>query len=854
MRKILIVFMVLFVGFSFLEFKGISAEENIVMVSDDEKMSNEKVEENGGDMYENGDYHTVFYEFIESMGNGVGYLPNEVYDLLPDETKIKDSEYPDFPELSITSIDDYVFLGWNTPVLEVTTGDIVIQGVWVNEKGSFTGKGLLRAATTSGLGSSWSYVRQDGTGGYSRYQYTINGSPAWCVEPEVTGWPLAGTRYEEDGTMSNKMARIIGMGVMNGMSAGAIQAALDNYAGHSATSSDGLPTDPYSSVYSANGSYACTIDVYSPVGNEGVIQRLGSNPRCIPLNPTVSVHKTSSSSFDYAGNCSGIYSLAGAVYGVYRDLDCTDEVTTLVTGTNGDSPAKELPSGTYYVKEKSPSKGFKIDDKIYTVILSPGNSRTVTSLEDPYDDPTVLKLTKKSSNQSGYVKYLDTAEFTVSYFDTYTYSSSLSPKLSWIFKPIIKNGEAIVEFDREHYISGPDLFDENDQLKIPLGTFTIEETKAPQTYLRDPNVYVGRVYLEDTQVKVEINGGVDLKVENEQLTQDEKALIIKTSATFKENGTDTYPADGFANIVDNVLFDNLDPEKEYLLKTKLIDRIKKEFYFDDTDYENGLCEEEEIGTVKEIEYSEGSVLGEYETLFTPDDVRGTVKTVYEIDLDEYPDHDFVVYEYLYESEYPDVLLTYHEDLYDEGQSVHITKLYDVQFVLYKVSNMSKDIKLSGAYFDVSSRRVKRDGRVTEKELGRYVTGGIYYEDEIPFTITVSDDETMSENITVYSSTYDERFELETVVVLGLDDGEYYVRKNGETEIRKWIIEQGMIYLDRQLEDTDLIFKELIAPVGYYLDSNEYIVNVGHDTTLDRVENFRINALIIPYRAPKTGID
>lgn len=846
--------MVLFVGFSFLEFKGINAEENIVIVSDDKKLSDEKVEENGGDIDENGEYRSVFYEFVESMGNGVGYLPNEIYDYLPDESKIKDNEFPKLPDLGITKIGDYVFLGWNTPVIEITTGDIVIQGVWASEKDSFVGKNLLRVATTSGLGSSWSYIRQDGTGGYSRYQYTINGSPAWCVEPEVTGWPLAGTRYEEDGTMSNKMARIIGMGVMNGMSAGAIQAALDNYAGHSATSSDGLPTDPNSSVYSANGSYACTIDVYSPVGNEGIIQRLGSNPRCVPLNPSVSVHKVSSSSFNYAMNCPGIYSLAGAVYGIYRDLECTDEVTTLITGANGDSPSKELPSGTYYIKEKSPSNGFKIDEKIYTVILSPGNSRTVTSLEDPYDDPTVLKLTKKSSNTNGYVKYLDTAEFTVSYFDTYTYSSSLSPKLTWVFKPIIKNGEAIVEFDREHYVSGPDLFDENDQLKIPLGTFTIEETKAPQTYLRDPNVYVGRVYLEDMQVKVEINGGVDLKVENEQLTQDEKALIIKTNATFKESGVDTYPADGFASIVDNVMFDNLDPEKEYLLKTTLVDRIKTQFYFDDSDFENGLCDEEDIGAVKKIEYSEGTILGEYETIFTPENTSGTVETVYEIDLDEYPDHDFVVYEYLYDFENPNVLLTYHEDLYDEGQSVHVTKLYDAEFVLYKVSNMSKDIKLSGAYFDVSSRRTKRDGRVVEKELGRYVTGGIYYEDEKPFVISVSDDETMSENVTVYSSAYDERFGLETVAVLGLEDGEYYVRKNDVPGVKKWIIEQGMIYLDRQLEDTDLIFKELIAPAGYYLDKNEYIVNVGHDMTLERVENYRINALIIPYRAPKTGVD
>ncbi|MDO4197992.1 MAG: SHIRT domain-containing protein [Erysipelotrichaceae bacterium] len=800
--------------------------------------------------------YTVHYEFVEAGANGKGYLPQEIYDLLPEDEMINTDDYPNPPSLADDSLQDYVFLGWNTPVLEVTTGVITVQGVWMYtlEK-TANGIMLLAAAVTSGLGSAWSYVRNDGTGGYSRYQYTINGEPAWCVEPEVSGWPLAGTGYDYYGQYTNKVAEIIGMGLRNNMSAGAIQAAIDNYANHSASSSDGMDTNPNSSNYSTGGSYACRIDVYTPTGYEGEIQRLGTNPVCWPLNPKLTVQKKSSSSFNYTSNCPGMYSLAGAVYGVYSDLSCTNQVATLTTTSSGSSNPLELSAGTYYVKEISPSKGFKLDPKIYTAILSAGNSQVVVSSEDPYDDPTVVQLIKKSSNPNGYTKYLDTAEFTLRYYDTYTYTDTLTPKLTWVFKPIIKNGEAVVEFDRAHYVSGPtDLFDSNGVLKIPMGTFTIEETKAPQTYLRDPEVYVGRIYLDDnSNVLVEINGGVNLTIENEQLTQDEKVIILKTSATVKENGQKEYPADGVAHIDDLVVYENLDSDREYLLKTKLIDRLSDITYWTIDDFDNGLCNEEDVDTIRQTDYSIGSVIAEYETLFTPDDT-GMVTSSYEINLDEYANHEFVIFEYLYAADNPDELISYHEDLTDMGQSIRILPLYEAEFVLYKVSNVSKDIRLSGAFFDVSTRRVKRDNTLVENYLGKYVSGGIYYEADDSFTLYVYSDEEMSEVAGIYASSYDSRFSKQCVIVLDLQDGTYYAKMDTETDLRKWVIEKGAIYLDSQLEDTKITFKEIIAPVGYHLDSSNYVVDVGHDTSLTRVENYRINAMIIPYKPPVTGVD
>ena len=268
-----------------------------------------------------------------------------------------------------------------------------------------------------------------------------------------------------------------------------------------------------------------------------------------------------------------------------------------------------------------------------------------------------------------------------------------------------------------------------------------------------------------------------------------------------------------------------------------------------------MCLEDEIDTLKEETVSEGSLILESESEFVAEKSKGSCDVSFEINLDEYPDRDFVVYEYLYSKNEPDKLITYHEDVNDIDQSVHVNPLYEAMFTLYKVSNVSKDIRLSGAYFDVRSTRTKRDGTVVECDLGRYVTGGIYYEDTTPFTLFVYLDEEMTQLVDSYMSGYNERFGMETVSVLDLEDGTYYAKTDiSGSKIKQWQIEKGSIYLGYQLEDTKIIFRELIAPVGYHLDTSEYIVDIGHDTSTTRVENYRINALIVPpFVVPKTGI-
>ena len=80
-------------------------------------------------------------------------------------------------------------------------------------------------------------------------------------------------------------------------------------------------------------------------------------------------------------------SLAGARYGVYTNWDAADEndwdyrVDTLETDSDGYDKTS-LQSEVYYVKETEAPDGFELDDTIYRVEVEPGETSSVTSVEE----------------------------------------------------------------------------------------------------------------------------------------------------------------------------------------------------------------------------------------------------------------------------------------------------------------------------------------------------------------------------------------------------------------------------------------------------------------------------------------
>lgn len=539
------------------------------------------------------------------------------------------------------------------------------------------------------------------------------------------------------------------------------------------------------------------------------------------------------SQYDFLNNCPNNYTLENAVYGIYADEQCSKLVTKISTDASGKTQAVSMPIGTYYIKEISPSYGFKLDENVYTININTDETATVESVEEPLFGPLKIVLRKTNIKDEDDVKYLEETEFTLKYYDTKTDEiADLQPLYTWVFKPIIKDGKAEVSFDKNHYLRGDKLLlDDEGNSFIPLGTFSIEETKAPQTYARDTNVYIGHIISEDGKQKIVFTDGEWMRKENMLLSsehtdiptlhlrQNERKIIIKTTSIFEESGNDRYVADGIANVNDLVEYDHLIPGKEYLLKAKLINKRTR-------------------NTV-----SQNSIV------FTPENESGTVSVNLTVNLDGFDDTDLVAYEYLYLKEEPDVLISKHEDINDEGQTVHVERLYRASMVLYKIGG-NEDVKLNGAIFNVTTRRKRRDGKEIVKDLGRFVSGGIYIEQNEPFVYEISKNKDMS-NIRTYISKIHSTFGIEHVCITDLSDGVYYGRFQGHSKIEEYYVEKGMILLTDMPENTKITYTELISPKGYYLNPDPYTVNVGNNDKLSRIDNYRTNKAII---IPKTGIE
>ena len=82
--------------------------------------------------------------------------------------------------------------------------------------------------------------------------------------------------------------------------------------------------------------------------------------------------KTSANESMTDGN--SCYSLNGAKYSVYSDADCKSQLTVLTVKEDGSSDMAELAAGRYYIKESAAPKGYALDEKIYTVDVTSGNT------------------------------------------------------------------------------------------------------------------------------------------------------------------------------------------------------------------------------------------------------------------------------------------------------------------------------------------------------------------------------------------------------------------------------------------------------------------------------------------------
>ena len=234
------------------------------------------------------------------------------------------------------------------------------------------------------------------------------------------------------------------------------------------------------------GRYDCGGYIYSGDGQE-----LGQFWAKLAVGNT-KLQKTSTNANITDGN--GIYSIAGATYGVYSDKDCTKQLATLTTDTSGNAEAVEVRATTVYIKELSAPAGFKIDKTVYSLSVEAGKTATLKVSDTPKVTDTLIELFKidmetQKSNPQGNAS-LEGAEFTWNFYAGYYNKNNLpaQPTRTWVTKTIAeKDSDGAIHYITrladKYKVSGDSFYTQDGKNVLPLGTLTVEETKSPSGYL-----------------------------------------------------------------------------------------------------------------------------------------------------------------------------------------------------------------------------------------------------------------------------------------------------------------------------------------------------------------------------------
>ncbi len=213
----------------------------------------------------------------------------------------------------------------------------------------------------------------------------------------------------------------------------------------------------------------------------------------ITLNKNISVSVKKSSTLPDCTNGNSLYGLSGATFGVYTSADASESsrIATITTDNNGNGSANNITVSsnvnTVYVKELSAPNNYLLSDTtIHTVDVSSGSGSTSFS-DEPINDPAVITLSKVDSEGKQNVASLEGAEFTINYYDTFDNVDGRTPTRTWVIKTIWSQGDNayVAELDDTHLVSGNLYKDAYGATIIPLGTITVEETKAPNNYTVD---------------------------------------------------------------------------------------------------------------------------------------------------------------------------------------------------------------------------------------------------------------------------------------------------------------------------------------------------------------------------------
>ena len=310
----------------------------------------------------------------------------------------------------------------------------------------------------------------------------------------------------------------------------------------------------------------------------------------------ITVQKASSNTTLTNGN--KCYNFTGIKYGIYSDANCTSIVATVTLNANGTSDPVDVDAGTYYVKEISaPSgSGYKVSSDKTTVTIAAGESKTANVKDEPMNDPFGIQITKISA--SGATADLSGAEYTITYYPKHYNSvaeinaetdTSIKPTKWVIQTKKTSNGLYLATLDDNHIVSGSAVFGKTGTMyTIPLGTITVQETKAPvgftvdgatvtnvktkQTVAGTDGVFLFKLVNENSGVALKSGNSLSTTLDGETamtLQYSEKSINLKTTLTEDSSKSHYAKADSTISLTDRLEYENLSVGKHYVVRATL---------------------------------------------------------------------------------------------------------------------------------------------------------------------------------------------------------------------------------------------------------------------------------------------
>lgn len=228
------------------------------------------------------------------------------------------------------------------------------------------------------------------------------------------------------------------------------------------------------------------------------------------------------------------YSLDGGMFAVFANKKSAYDyladnsvknniVRYFITDSNGDCKAiskdgnswdynanselyKIAYSDSYYAVEMAAPKGFKSYNRPVQMTINGTDGGfavlSATIADEPLNDPIRILVQKKDA-VTGQTTNMSGAEFTVKYYNGYYYSESelagKSPERKWVLKTDSDGYTHLDESYRADSDYGEPFYyvpNSNDPT-LPLGTITIQETKAPTGYKINPELFIRQIKVDE---------------------------------------------------------------------------------------------------------------------------------------------------------------------------------------------------------------------------------------------------------------------------------------------------------------------------------------------------------------------